>query len=121
MTRPRPGGSLMKSRLGFSKIAAGTGMLVIALALAGCGSSSKSSESPPSTAAKSAPTTAKKVQTAAAKSPCEQAAPTPASPGEVGAGGGGSASVANKASVVAEEHGVRGKVPQVALTAAEKA
>ncbi len=121
MTRTAPRGELMKSRFAVSNLAVGAGLLTIALALAGCGSSSKSSDSSPTTAAKTAPTTARKVQTAAAKSPCEEAAPTPSSPGEVGAGGGGSASVANKASVIAEEHGERGKVPQVPLTTAEKA
>ena len=48
--------------------------------------------------------------TATGTSPCELAAPTPASPGEVGAGGGGSNKVASKASVVVEEHGARGMV-----------
>jgi hypothetical protein len=103
-----------------SKLAVGTGALTIALALAGCSSSSKST-APPATTAKSAPTTAAKVQTAAAKTPCEEAAPVAASPGEVGAGGGGSQAVKNAAAVQAEEHGGRGPVKQVPLTASEKA
>jgi hypothetical protein len=57
---------------------------------------------------------------ATGKSPCEQAAPTPASPGEVGAGAGGSSSVQSPAEVAAAEHGVRGKVQPVPLTAAEQ-
>ena len=53
---------------------------------------------------------------ATGKSPCEKAAPTPASPGEVGAGAGGSAAVDSTAGVEAGEHGVRGMVQQVPLT-----
>jgi hypothetical protein len=110
----------MRSGTGISKIAVGTGLLTIALALAGCGSSSKST-APPATTAKSAPTTAAKAQTAAAKSPCEGAAPVAASPGEVGAGAGGSQAVKNAAAVASEEHGGRGAVKQLPLTTAEKA
>ena len=122
MTRRRAPGGAHEVSIRYFEDCRRHGIWYIALALAGCGSSSKSSDSSHEAApAKTTPTTAKKVRTAAAKSPCEHAAPTPASPGEVGAGGGGSASVVNKASVIAEEHGVRGKVPQVPLTAAEKA
>jgi hypothetical protein len=110
----------MRSGIGISKVAVGTGLLTIALALAGCGSSSKST-APPATTAKSAPTTVAKAQTAAAKTPCEEAAPVAASPGEVGAGGGGSQAVKNAAAVASEEHGGRGPVKQLSLTAAEKA
>ena len=111
-----------------SRVIAAGGVLV--LALAACGSSSKSS-SPPPTAAPT--TTAAPTQTivsptavrivpgsATGKSPCEEAAPTPASPGEVGAGGGGSAKTNSAASVDAAEHGVRGEVVQQALTPAEQ-
>src|SRR5205085_6198541 len=58
---------------------------------------------------------------ATGKSPCEEAAPTPASPGEIGAGTGGSSSAKTPAEVAASEHGVRGKVQQVALTSSEQA
>jgi hypothetical protein len=117
----------------------GTGLL--ALALSGCGSSAKSSSgasapsTAPSTAAPATTTTTKPPTqaivsatgvrvipgSATGKSPCEEAAPTPASPGEVGAGSGGSASVNSPASVDAAEHGVRGKVEPVPLTKAEQA
>jgi hypothetical protein len=110
----------MRSGTGISKMVAGMGGFTIALALAGCGSSSNST-APPATTAKSAPTTAAKAQTAAAKTPCEEAAPVAASPGEVGAGGGGSQAVKNAAAVASEEHGGRGPVKQVPLSAAEKA
>lgn len=107
-------GDRMKARIGISQIALVLG--VLAIATAGCGSSSSTSSAP------STSTTAKKtVKTVATKSPCEEAAPTPASPGEVGAGAGGSAAVNSAASVAAEEHGVRGKVPQLPLTAAQQA
>jgi hypothetical protein len=43
-------------------------------------------------------------------SPCEKAAPTPASPGELGGGTGSNASVKDAAGVAAEEHGARGQV-----------
>ena len=54
--------------------------------------------------------------TATGDSPCEKAAPTPASPGELGTGGGGSV----KASVIAGEHGARGMVKQEPLTHAQR-
>ncbi len=116
----RAPGGFMRSGIGISKITIGTGLLTIALALGGCGSSSKSSTGTPTTTAKSTPTTAK-VQTAASKTPCEQAAPVALSPGEVGAGGGGNAAVKSAAAVEAEEHGGRGPVKQLPLTAGEKA
>jgi hypothetical protein len=56
---------------------------------------------------------------ATGNSPCEEAAPTPASPGEVGAGAGGS-TAKTPAEVAASEHGVRGMVQQVRLTSAEQ-
>ncbi len=109
----------MTSRIGSPKVVIGAGL--IALALAGCGgSSSKASGSATTVAPKPTPTSAR-VKTVAAKSPCEEAAPTPASPGEVGAGGGGSAAVKTAAAVAAEEHGGRGAVPQLPLTKAERA
>src|SRR5262249_47357936 len=50
--------------------------------------------------------------TATGKSPCEKAAPTPGSPGEVGNGSGGAAT----ANVIAGEHGARGMVKQLPLS-----
>jgi hypothetical protein len=123
----------MKYRVGTMKTAIGVG--VLALALAGCGGSSgkpsasgsSSSVAPTTSTTVGAPTQAVVSPTgvrvipgsATGKSPCEEAAPTPASPGEVGAGGGGSSDVDSKAGVVASEHGVRGAVEPVALTKAE--
>ena len=58
--------------------------------------------------------------TATGTSPCENAAPTPASPGEVGAGGGGSTATESKPSVIVSEHGARGMVKQQNLTEAQR-
>ncbi|MCU1428852.1 MAG: hypothetical protein JWL83_2852 [Actinomycetia bacterium] len=52
---------------------------------------------------------------ATGQSPCEKAAPTPASPGEVGTGEGGSNAAAS-----AETHGARGLVAQQPLTEAQR-
>jgi hypothetical protein len=52
--------------------------------------------------------------TATGDSPCEIASPTPASPGQVGAGGGGGAEDP------AGEHGARGMVVQTPLTRADR-
>jgi hypothetical protein len=116
----------MTARLGISKIAVGTGLLAIALAFAGCGGSSSKASAPnpaPTTTkpAATSPSTAAPVQTAAAKTPCEEAAPVAASPGEVGAGTGGSQAVKNAAAVEAEEHGGRGPVAQLPLSKADQA
>jgi len=124
----------MKYRFGLAKLAIGSALL--AVASAGCGGSSgKPAASNPTTAAKPTTTTTVGAPTqavvsatqvrvipgsATGKSPCEEAAPTPASPGEVGAGEGGSAKVDSKAGVQASEHGVRGAVQPVPLTPAEK-
>ena len=127
----------MNTRVGIWKIAAGVGLL--ALVGAGCGSSGgTSTASSPTTTATTAPrptTTSTAAPTQAivsandvrvipgsadGTSPCEEAAPTPASPGEVGAGTGGSADVKSAAEAEAEVHGARGKVQPVALTAAER-
>jgi hypothetical protein len=104
------------------------GCLVLALVTAGC-SSSAAKSSAPSTTERPTPTTAipdaqpiasgeGQVITGSATgdSPCEKAAPTPASPGEVGTGGGGNAN----ASVIAGEHGARGMVKQVPLRHAQR-
>lgn len=113
----------MTARSGISKMAVGgAGLVALALTLAGCGgSSSKGSAPPVPSTSKTTVTTAAKAQTAAVKTPCEEAAPTAVSPGEVGAGTGGSAAVNSAAAVESEEHGGRGPVPQLPLTKAEQA
>ena len=106
------------------------GIFVLALVAAGCSSSGAKSGAPaPTTTGPPTPTSSlPDVQpiaagegqvipgTATGHSPCEKAAPTPASPGEVGTGGGGSA----EANVIAGEHGARGMVKQVPLTHAQR-
>ena len=105
-----------------------------ALALAGCSGSGTKPNASPAAKPKATTTTVEQPTqaivsatnvkvipgSATGKSPCEKAAPTPASPGEVGAGAGGSTAVQSAAAVAAEEHGVRGKVQQVPLTPAEQ-
>jgi hypothetical protein len=105
------------------------GVCVLALVAAGCSSSaSKSGTGATPTTQGATPTSSlPDVQpiaagqgqvipgTATGDSPCEKAAPTPASPGEVGAGTGGAAN----ANVIAGEHGARGMVKQVTLTHAQ--
>jgi hypothetical protein len=126
----------MNRRVGIWKITAAAGLLV--LVGAGCGSSSGTAAGPPTTKAAStttvtptttvAPTQAVVSATevrvipgsATGKSPCEKAAPTPASPGEVGAGAGGSSAIKSATEVAAAEHGVRGKVRPVSLTPSEQ-
>ncbi|HEY1739073.1 MAG TPA: hypothetical protein VGI86_10200 [Acidimicrobiia bacterium] len=54
-------------------------------------------------------------QTATGKSPCEKASPTPASPGEVGNGSGGSASNDD-----ADTHGPRGALQQLPVSATDQ-
>jgi hypothetical protein len=125
----------MKHRFGISKVSVGFGLLALAVAVAGCGGSSgKPAASAPTTAAPTTTTTAAPPTqaivsassvrvipgSATGKSPCEEAAPTPASPGEVGAGAGGSSAVHGKAGVQASEHGVRGAVQPVPLTKSEQ-
>jgi hypothetical protein len=113
------------------KIAALLG--VLALLAAACGSSndnaagakkSTATSSPPTTSVTNvvvSPTGLKVIPgSATGKSPCEKAAPTPASPGQVGAGAGGSEAVKTAAGVAAEEHGARGKVVQVPLDATDQ-
>jgi hypothetical protein len=124
-------------RTGIARPVAVGGALVLALALAGCGSSSgKPGASPATTAAPTTVTPTTSVPSgeavvsadqvrvvpgsATGKSPCEEAAPTPASPGEVGAGAGGS-TANSPAEVAASEHGVRGMVQPLALTKPEQA
>src|SRR5690349_8871052 len=93
----------MNSRFGTSTLAIGAGLL--ALVAAGCGGSSgkptaaattttkpaaSTTVAPPSQAIVSATDVRVIPGSATGNSPCEKAAPTPASPGEVGAGAGGS-------------------------------
>jgi hypothetical protein len=125
----------MHARTGISTIMAGGGALVLGLALAACGGSSgkpaagPTAQAPttvtPTTAPSDAVVSANQVRvipgSATGKSPCEEAAPTPASPGEVGAGGGGSSNAQTPAEVAASEHGVRGAVQQLPLTKSEQA
>jgi hypothetical protein len=54
-------------------------------------------------------------QTATGKSPCEKASPTPASPGEVGNGSGGSSSNDDP-----DSHGPRGELQQLPVSAADQ-
>jgi hypothetical protein len=58
--------------------------------------------------------------TATGTSPCEVASPTPASPGQVGAGSGGSNKAVTQAQAEASEHGERGMVVQVPITQTER-
>jgi hypothetical protein len=58
--------------------------------------------------------------TATGNSPCEKAAPTASSPGQVGGGSGGSDTGATKADVLASEHGERGMIAQQPLTEADR-
>src|SRR5260221_1338229 len=114
------------------KLAVGVGLL--ALATAGCGSAgAKPSASAPTTAGPVSTTTAAPTQaivsesavrvipgSATGTSPCEKAAPTPASPGQVAGGSGGTSALKTPAQVAAAEHGVRGKVAPVPLTKSEQ-
>jgi len=105
---------------------------VLALMAADCGSSSNTvaganksaGTTPPTTSVSDvivSPTGLRVIPgSATGNSPCEKAAPTPASPGEVGGGAGGNEAVKTAAGVAAEEHGARGKVVQVPLTAVEQ-
>ncbi len=109
------------------------GIVVLVLVAAGCSSSGANSgvSTPPTT--RPTPTSSLPdvqtistaegqvlVGTATGNSPCEKAAPTPASPGELGNGTGGSSAVASKADVAASEHGPRGMVKQMPLTEAQR-
>ena len=107
------------------------GLTVMALLAAGCSSSAKGAgrRARPRGAATTTSTTGITnavpissgeaqviVGSATGNSPCEKAAPTPASPGQVGAGGGGG----EKANVLAGEHGARGMVVQKPITQAQR-
>jgi hypothetical protein len=101
-------------------------LAVLAIVLAACSSSSPKASKPAvtsstTTATTTPPTTAVRsgevqviVGSATGRSPCEQASPTPASPGQVGGGeGGGEGDEAGG-------HGARGMVTQNTLTHAER-
>jgi hypothetical protein len=120
----------MRGRSELSRVGLGAALLVlVALLVTGCsGSSSTSGAKKP--AATTTPTTSiteavvhahgVKVLagTATGQSPCELAAPTPASPGQVGAGTGGSETAATKS---ASAHGgERGMLQQKILTKSER-
>ena len=98
----------------------------IALASASCSSSTKSSAPRSTSTSTAAPAAAAQTAlqvipgTATGQSPCEKAAPNPSSPGQVGAGSGGSNTAATPAEVAASEHGERGMVAQVPLTHEER-
>jgi hypothetical protein len=104
---------------------------IIAVTLTGCSTSSKTTAKKteaPATTTTVAPTpvvvskNGVKVITGSAtgSSPCEKAAPNPASPGEVGAGAGGSDAKATQTDVLASEHGERGMVVQSMRTHADR-
>src|SRR5689334_15260921 len=115
-----------QTTLGISLVA------LVALALTSCSGSSSKSSSSKSAASTSPPTTSitpvvvgtKAIKiipgSATGTSPCQKAAPTPSSPGQVGGGEGGSQSDASKAEVAATEHGERGMVQQQTLTKGER-
>ena len=102
-------------------------LVVLAILIAGCSSSGKTATKPAaatSTTATTTPPTAIRsgelqviIGSATGTSPCEQAAPTPASPGQVGGGSGGAIT---NADVASSEHGARGMVKQAPLTHAQR-
>ena len=118
----------MNSRFSVWKLAAAAG--VLALAVTGCGSSSgKPASAPPApTTTTVAPTQAIVSATeirvipgsATGKSPCEKASPTPASPGQVAGGSGGTDALKTAGDVQEAEHSTRGAVVQAPLTKAEQ-
>ncbi len=121
----------MRGRSEVSKVGFGAALLVlVALVVAGCSGSSNK----PAAANKPAPTSTPTTNgsqlnhhgvrvlsgTATGQSPCELAAPTPASPGQVGAGSAGSNADATRTEVLASEHGERGMVQQKILTKSQR-
>ena len=102
-------------------------LAALAMVIAGCSSSNPSASKPraSATTATTTPTTAIRsgelqviVGSATGTSPCEKASPTPASPGQVGAGAGGSESERQRRGP--DGHGARGMVKQVPLTHAQR-
>jgi hypothetical protein len=119
----------MRKRVGIAKFVLWAG--AIALVGAGCSSSGGAGKSAvsaapgPTTTIAAAPVTASDGPvvirgTATGNSACEKALPTPASPGQVGAGGGGSADTNSPAAVQQSEHGDRGMVAPAGLTHAQR-
>jgi hypothetical protein len=103
------------------------GLTVMALLATGCSSSGKAAQPPATTGATTTTGIANAVPissdeasvivgSATGNSPCEKAAPTPASPGQVGAGQGGG----KNANAIAGEHGARGMVVQQPITEAQR-
>ena len=122
--RNRPGRPRIRSVVG--------ALAVLTLVAAGCSSSAKTAlKATPATAAKPKPTPTSGIPnavpiaagqgqvivgSATGDSACEKAEPTPSSPGQVGAGGGGAAD----ANAEVGEHGARGMVKQLPLTHAQR-
>ena len=99
------------------------GLAALALVIAGCSSSHPSARNAPASTSTTPTTEIRSVAaqvivgSATGTSPCEKASPTPASPGQVGAGSGGSESNVNV--LASEAHGGRGMVKQLPLTHAQ--
>jgi hypothetical protein len=105
-----------------ARLIAGLGAL--ALVVAACSSSNPSATTSTSGSTSTAPTSTVRpgevqviAQTATGRSPCEIASPTPASPGQVGAGAAGSEGNVKALSEIG--HGGRGMVTQLTLTHAQ--
>ncbi|HET9728353.1 MAG TPA: hypothetical protein VFR41_02980 [Acidimicrobiia bacterium] len=112
----------MRKSVGWIKY--GLAATAIVLVGASCSSGAKNASptaTTPTTVANAVPVTASNGPqvipgTATGKSACEKALPNPASPGQVGAGTGGSNQNASPAQVAESEHGERGMVVQASLT-----
>ncbi len=114
----------------FGALVAGVAALVVVASA--CGSSGSSNASPPKSSGSATSTTAPQIivepsgvrivkGSANGSSPCEKAAPTPSSPGELGGGTGSNSDVTDAAGVAAEEHGARGQVVPNPLTSSQQA
>jgi hypothetical protein len=105
------------------RVRAIAGLAALALVVAGCSSSHPTARKAPASTSTTPTTEIRSVASqvivgsATGASPCEKASPTPASPGQVGAGTGGSE--ANVKVLASEEHGGRGMVTQLPLTHAQ--
>jgi hypothetical protein len=112
--------------------ALGLGICAVALVMTGCSSSGANKAAAESDGSATTSTTSNETTphthagvkvltgTATGTSPCEIASPTPASPGQVGAGSAGSDSVNGQSAVIAGEHGERGMVRQFSLTRSQR-
>jgi hypothetical protein len=108
-------------------------LAIVLVAAAACSSSGSSTASTKSSGSTTTPTTVTSnvivepsgvriiKGSANGSSPCEKAAPTPASPGELGGGTGSNTQVKDAAGVAAEEHGARGQVVPNPVSAADQA